>query len=1292
MANQSGGSFTFQVNATIFSDGSATSFSNAGSLTQPAGVSGNTNIDTAFTQSATGSTSVQAGMLVLAGGGTVSGLVSVMAGSKIEFDGPSFSLTNSSTITGAGEVGFNSAGETVTVAGTYDVTGGTQALGSTVSFTAPITHLGSDLYLFQAEINLTGQSFSLATLEVYSSTLNGAGGASLAVTGTMNCFNDTVTGFGAVVIPSGAVLNLGQSGSAFIETLVGATLENAGTVNVIGNSSPGYANAQGLSLQSGASVANQSGGSFTFQVNATIFSDGSATSFSNAGSLTQPAGVSGNTNIDTAFTQSATGSTSVQAGMLVLAGGGTVSGLVSVMAGSKIEFDGPSFSLTNSSTITGAGEVGFNSAGETVTVAGTYDVTGGTQALGSTVSFTAPITHLGSDLYLFQAEINLTGQSFSLATLEVYSSTLNGAGGASLAVTGTMNCFNDTVTGFGAVVIPSGAVLNLGQSGGAFIETLVGATLENAGTVNVIGNSSPGYANAQGLSLQSGASVANQSGGSFTFQVNATIFSDGSATSFSNAGSLTQPAGVSGNTNIDTAFTQSATGSTSVQAGMLVLAGGGTVSGLVSVMAGSKIEFDGPSFSLTNSSTITGAGEVGFNSAGETVTVAGTYDVTGGTQALGSTVSFTAPITHLGSDLYLFQAEINLTGQSFSLATLEVYSSTLNGAGGASLAVTGTMNCFNDTVTGFGAVVIPSGAVLNLGQSGGTFIETLVGATLENAGTVNVIGNSSPGYANAQGLSLQSGASVANQSGGSFTFQVNATIFSDGSATSFSNAGSLTQPAGVSGNTNIDTAFTQSATGSTSVQAGMLVLAGGGTVSGLVTGAAGTTLEFGGSSFTLGASTNIISVGNVAFATASLTVDVGGTTAASQYPRATVSGTASLDGTFNVALVNNFQPAVGNTFQILTFGSSSGNFTAYSGLSLGGGVFLDPVFSASSFTLDADQVAISGAPALSMKGVPITVTGSITGPSAGNTFTFSWIVTQNGNPFSSGTGSPFSFTPNLNGTYVVGLTVTDTAGGEGTVSVQVIVGPSIVILDSSAGGALSVSGNASINVPGEVVVDSSSSTALSASGNAQIKATVIDVHGGVSKNGNASFSPAPTTGAADCPGPIRVAHGTEHDGIDQLRISQSERELLEDDQSGHLHRDHPLRQRHAHDERRHLHHRGRRIQRLRQCKRQRHGRDDLQCRQQVPHDGRHLRQYLALRQWVVQPDATDHRYVCGDRHFPAARQHQAPHDQRQRVGDDRRDLRFGSPAIRERQCVRSMRRSMSIRCRSAATGLPIPFR
>jgi hypothetical protein len=71
----------------------------------------------------------------------------------------------------------------------------------------------------------------------------------------------------------------------------------------------------------------------------------------------------------------------------------------------------------------------------------------------------------------------------------------------------------------------------------------------------------------------------------------------------------------------------------------------------------------------------------------------------------------------------------------------------------------------------------------------------------------------------------------------------------------------------------------------------------------------------------------------------------------------------------------------------------------------------------------------------------------------------------------------------------------------------------VIALDPSASGALSLSGNASINIAGVVDVDSRSSSALSASGNARVTAAAIRVHGGVRKSGNVSLSPAPVTGA-----------------------------------------------------------------------------------------------------------------------------------------------------------------------------------
>jgi len=111
------------------------------------------------------------------------------------------------------------------------------------------------------------------------------------------------------------------------------------------------------------------------------------------------------------------------------------------------------------------------------------------------------------------------------------------------------------------------------------------------------------------------------------------------------------------------------------------------------------------------------------------------------------------------------------------------------------------------------------------------------------------------------------------------------------------------------------------------------------------------------------------------------------------------------------------------------------------------------------------------------------------------------------------------------GMYTVAITAADPVASGVTAwdlvqAFTVIVAPSIFILDPSAGGALSLSGNAGINIPGAVFVDSSSSSALSASGNATIKASVIDVHGKVQKGGNASFSPAPVTGSAVLSDPL----------------------------------------------------------------------------------------------------------------------------------------------------------------------------
>jgi hypothetical protein len=97
--------------------------------------------------------------------------------------------------------------------------------------------------------------------------------------------------------------------------------------------------------------------------------------------------------------------------------------------------------------------------------------------------------------------------------------------------------------------------------------------------------------------------------------------------------------------------------------------------------------------------------------------------------------------------------------------------------------------------------------------------------------------------------------------------------------------------------------------------------------------------------------------------------------------------------------------------------------------------------------------------------------------------------------------------------------VTDKDGGHGSATLQMTMLPSFVLLDPTASGALSLSGNANISIPGGVVVDSSSSQAISLSGNAKLTSSSIQVHGNIRFTGNANVVGTVTTGV-NLPNPL----------------------------------------------------------------------------------------------------------------------------------------------------------------------------
>ncbi len=101
-------------------------------------------------------------------------------------------------------------------------------------------------------------------------------------------------------------------------------------------------------------------------------------------------------------------------------------------------------------------------------------------------------------------------------------------------------------------------------------------------------------------------------------------------------------------------------------------------------------------------------------------------------------------------------------------------------------------------------------------------------------------------------------------------------------------------------------------------------------------------------------------------------IEIDGTTVASEYDRLDVSGNLGLTGTLDITM--GFTPSLGNSFNVLGFGTVSGSFTSINGLNIGGGLELDPIWETTYLALDV----IESAPAA---GATINWTGAGDGTS-----------------------------------------------------------------------------------------------------------------------------------------------------------------------------------------------------------------------------------------------------------------------------------------------------------------------
>ncbi len=363
----------------------------------------------------------------------------------------------------------------------------------------------------------------------------------------------------------------------------------------------------------------------------------------------------------------------------------------------------------------------------------------------------------------------------------------------------------------------------------------------------------------------------------------------------------------------------------------------------------------------TGSVLIAGASATGTNTGTIRIAPTSTLDISGGVSTFNYTFGAGTTFPDVGKVRLRDVNYVTLTiAADVSMPNLVLGfdgSSALNAVitGPGALTVTKTLDWFSGTMSGSGTTVIPAGATMNLTGAAVSGM-AISGRTINNSGTAILSANAATSVQGTNGI-------FNNLAGAVFDAQTDADFLGTGT---FTNAGLLKKSAGAARTSFGNWLLSNSGTvqvlsgelgpngfnGPGYVQtAGSLVLNGGnfttggnnadirsGTVSGNGTITAGTVLNSGVIGPGLSAGMLTISGNYTQTTNGTLAIEIGGTTAGTQYDQLNVTGTATLGGTLALSLINAFSPVPGNTFTVMTYAShGTSNFSVITGVSIGGG-------------------------------------------------------------------------------------------------------------------------------------------------------------------------------------------------------------------------------------------------------------------------------------------------------------------------------------------------------------------
>ena len=452
---------------------------------------------------------------------------------------------------------------------------------------------------------------------------------------------------------------------------------------------------------------------------------------------------------------------------------------------------------------------------------------------------------------------------------------------------------------------------------------------------------------------------------------------------------------------------------------LIVAAGGVAVT--FNIAAGTSFTVPGGSYT----------GGTTFNvGAGATVTIDSGTSFTGGAVfnlGTGSVVNIIGATSFSGTLTGSGGGSVQLDGDLYVGSgglTLNFAGSMFQWTGGAFAAALGdvtnlgTINLAGSSDKGFfqDGTLYNSGTIIQTGSGNlDLHSDNVSPTTLVNEAGASYLIESDSGIDNLFGgqVAVENAGTIRKTAGtGTSNFTVLGSITNTGTIEADSGTISLDPTLGIgqlSGNTLTagtwsapDGASLQFPTSTTHRNAANLILSGSGAtitgISGLSSNSGSFTLTNGANftttgnftnsgSLTVGAGSTLSVTGNETENSAgTLNVQIGGTPASGQFGQVAATGTATLAGTFSLALVNSFAASVGQDFKAMTFAGASGTFST---VNLGSS-FTEAINPTSldlnSTVANPTDLSLSNvaAPTAATAGQQITVTWQVTNQSTNN--------------------------------------------------------------------------------------------------------------------------------------------------------------------------------------------------------------------------------------------------------------------------------------------------------------------